>query len=135
MDTFRVAFSPERDTLSNVRHSLAGWARGCGLSEHAVADVVVAAGEAIENALEHGRDRFFVIEGLCDNRVLEVAVHDKGGGFDAAGKGNPVPPELLGQRGLGIYLMRALTDEARFHWRDDGMTVTLKKNITVPDVR
>lgn len=130
MDSFRVAYEPERDTLSSVRHALAGWARGCGLPEPAVADVVIATGEAIENAIEHGRDRYFLIEGLCDGRVVQVHVHDKGVGFDATDKGQLVEPESLGNRGLGIYLMRALTDETRFQWRPDGgMTVTIKKNI------
>lgn len=130
MDRFRVAYAPERDTLSNIRHALAGWARECGLAEPAVADVVIATGEAIENAIEHGRDRYFLIAGQCDDRSLRVDVHDKGPGFDAAGKGERTPPELLGQRGLGIFLMRALTDETRFQWRPDGgMTVSITKNV------
>jgi anti-sigma regulatory factor (Ser/Thr protein kinase) len=87
-----------------------------------------AAGEAFDNAIEHGRDEFFVVEARCDGSTLTLRIHDQGSGFTV---GDPVPlmPDELRERGLGVFMMRKLMDEARFEVRaDGGTTVTLVKN-------
>ena|ERR1700680_365679 len=129
MYQYHVSFSPAQRTLSGVRRSLGEWARQCGFADPEVADIVYAAGEAFENAMEHGRDDFFVVEGMCSESALTIRIHDNGPGFEASGKGRLPPPEQLGNRGLGVFLMRALMDEARFEPRGDGgTTVTLTKS-------
>jgi anti-sigma regulatory factor (Ser/Thr protein kinase) len=130
MPAYHATFLPAERTLSRVRASLRAWALDCGFDDSVAADIVVAAGEAIDNAIEHGRDDLFVVEGRCDGATLTVKVHDQGPSFSAEGTGAPRLPEDLGERGLGIFLMSTLMDEARFEGRaDGGTTVTLTKSV------
>ena len=125
----RLAATPTARTLARVRASLREWALDCGFDDATASDIVVAAGEAIDNAIEHGRDDLFVVEGRCNGGTLTVKVHDQGPSFSAEDKGAPRLPEDLQERGLGIFLMRNLMDEARFVGRaDGGTTVTLTKS-------
>ena len=104
------------------------WVKHCGFNEHEAADIVMACGEAVENAIEHGQDELCVVEGTCDDKLMTIQVRDKGPGFDVAGHGLPADPELQRVRGLGVYLMRALMDEARFERLNGaGTVVTLIK--------
>lgn len=128
MPAYHATFLPAARTLARVRASLREWAHDCGFDDPDAADIVVAAGEAIDNAIEHGRDELFVVEGRCDDGTLMVKVHDQGPCFSIEGKGVRLPEDLQ-ERGLGIFLMRKLVDEARFEGRaDGGTTVTLIKN-------
>lgn len=125
---YHVTFSPAARTVARVRESLRAWAIDCGFADSEAGDIVFAAGEAIDNAIEHGRDEFFVVEGRCTDGALSVSVHDQGPSFSLEGKGVRRLPEDLRERGLGIFLMRALMDETRFEARPDGGTsVTLTK--------
>jgi serine/threonine-protein kinase RsbW len=130
MPKYHATFLPAARTLSRVRASLREWALDCGFDDSAASDIVVAAGEAIDNAIEHGGDDLFVVEGRCDGTMLTVKVHDQGPSFSPEGKVAPPVPEDLRERGLGIFLMRNLMDEARFEGRaDGGTTVTLTKSV------
>jgi anti-sigma regulatory factor (Ser/Thr protein kinase) len=129
MPAFHATFSPAERTLTRVRASLREWALECGFDNAAAADIVVAAGEAIDMAIEHGRDELFIVEGRCDDGALTVKVHDQGPSFSIDGKGVRSLPENLQERGLGIFLMNTLMDETRFEGRaDGGTTVTLTKS-------
>jgi anti-sigma regulatory factor (Ser/Thr protein kinase) len=129
MPTYHATFLPAARTLSRVRASLREWALDCGFDALDAADIVVAAGEAIDNAIEHGRDELFVVEGRCDDGAITVKVHDQGPSFSIEAKDVRRLPEDLEERGLGIFLMRRLMDDARFEGgADGGTTVTLTKN-------
>ena len=49
-----VLFSAESEQLASVRATLRGWLRSCDVGARMAQDVLVAAGEAIANAIEHG---------------------------------------------------------------------------------
>lgn len=98
-----------------------------------IEDLRVAVSEATTNAIEahdlHGvTDRVRVQCNLADDEVA-VVVHDMGLGFEP----DEVPPlpepdqpeRLLYESGLGVHLMRMLTDESEFTSTDDGTDVRL----------
>jgi anti-sigma regulatory factor (Ser/Thr protein kinase) len=87
----------------------------CGFSEEEVADIRLAAGEALGNAVEHGkspRSSGFSVRCTFDGDQLVVEVRDNGSGFSPFD--DVSTPPIDRERGLGIYLMRRLMDDVSY---------------------
>jgi anti-sigma regulatory factor (Ser/Thr protein kinase) len=78
-------------------------------------DVLLAAGEAVDNALEHGRPPVHVEVSSTGRDAFTVVVHDRGRWLGSG----PVP-----SRGRGFPIMRALMDDVTVDTRD-GTSVVL----------
>ena len=82
---------------------------------------MIAANEALANAIEHGSASFRSIVTLTARRVQEasivVEVHDTGHWVDRA----PRP-----DRGRGLKIMRAVMDDVLIEPGPNGTTVTLR---------
>ena len=103
------------------------------LADDRIDDLKLAVSEACTNAIDaHAGsdtdDRVVVTWAEGDDR-LEVAVNDRGPGFDLSSLPQHPPvtdPERLNfERGLGIPLIRSLVDEVDFKTSDDGTSVKL----------
>jgi serine/threonine-protein kinase RsbW len=103
------------------------------LKEERLQDLRLAVSEATTNAIEaHNRANTETAVGIritvADKRVT-VRVTDHGGGFDPSKlkKHPPVtdPERLEYERGLGVTLMRRLTDDCTITPTKVGTTVTL----------
>jgi anti-sigma regulatory factor (Ser/Thr protein kinase) len=104
-----------------------------GFDEDACAQVTLAVIEAGTNAIQHGSrgqpDRSIEVDfGLRPDR-LEIAVRDRGPGFDPAlvGANVTAPEHLLDSRGRGIFIMRACMDTVDFRFDGTGTTCLLVK--------
>lgn len=102
-------------------------------SDSRIEDLRIAVSEACTNAIEaqsnSGHDERIVIRcDLAEDRI-EVAVTDRGGGFDPAATASAPdaehPERLLYESGLGIPLMRVLVDETDFVVTPSGTMVKL----------
>lgn len=103
--SLRHRFPGHPADLVDARHALATWLVG-RLSPTDAADLVLAAGEALANAVEHVRDedgRSVELTAWADDDGIAVRVRDRG----AWQPGRSATP--FGGRGLGI--MEVLTDE------------------------
>jgi serine/threonine-protein kinase RsbW len=131
--TYRAAFSGNHRNVPLARNAIASFARICGFSREEVEDIRLAAGEALNNAVEHGHARrsngFSVSCTFCDNEMA-IEIHDNGEGFDPERSLEELPSEPRG-RGLGIYLMRRLMDAVRFD--RGGTRVRLIRRHAIPD--
>ena len=81
---FRAAFSGERRNVPLARNAIAGFARICGFNNEEVADIRIAAGEALSNAVEHGHSRRssgFSVRCSYDEEILTIEIRDNGDGF------------------------------------------------------
>ena len=113
---YRAAFTGNIRNVALARQGVAGFAAGCGFSDEEVADIRLAAGEALSNAAEHGIGppaRRIVVECRFDEGELSVEIRDSGRGFPAPSDRSYVEPDDRG-RGFGIFLMRRLMDEVSF---------------------
>lgn len=93
-----------------VRAQAEAIARRLNYDEEKVSDIIMAVGEACDNAIEHGVsekgiDIFYTIS----KEALTVEVIDYGKGFDPQGKGDE-HPDLFSERGRGIFIMKNLVD-------------------------
>jgi anti-sigma regulatory factor (Ser/Thr protein kinase) len=108
---------------------------GSKLPDRRIEDLRLAVTEACANAIDAERRKPELerqpILVRCDleGDYVAVEVHDEGGGFDPdALTPHPEvtkPARLMFERGLGIPLMRELTDELDFRREGAGTTVRL----------
>lgn len=100
----------------------AGMAGLMGFSHDRIEDLKTAVAEACINAMEHG-NRFSedipvgVILSHSDD-VLEVRVMDDGSGVSDAPGLPDIDRKVMGEedtRGMGMFLIQALVDEAEWH--------------------
>jgi anti-sigma regulatory factor (Ser/Thr protein kinase) len=113
---YRATFTSDLRNVALARKSIASFASVCGFSETEVADIRLAAGEALSNAVEHGRgarSSGFSVRCKFDHDELTVEVHDSGTGFTSPPEYDRVEPDVRG-RGFGIFLMRRLMDDVSF---------------------
>jgi anti-sigma regulatory factor (Ser/Thr protein kinase) len=112
----------EPGNLVAVRHQLENWAATTGLSESAVADLVLSGYEALANAAEHAYPSSqgpvdLVAARTTDGRVL-VTVSDRG-------RWRP-PPADPGFRGRGLLMIRALAHRVDVRQSAQGTTVYME---------
>ncbi|WP_225638810.1 SpoIIE family protein phosphatase [Streptomyces solaniscabiei] len=121
-----VAFPAESSQLAPVRKALRSWLDQCELPPHTVQNVLVAAGEACANAIEHGhRDApgdtvRLRAEALVDDLRLTVA---------DTGRWKTPQPDLNTHRGRGVALMRALMQQVTITSGAAGTTVDMHTRI------
>ncbi|WP_327167264.1 SpoIIE family protein phosphatase [Streptomyces subrutilus] len=121
-----MSFPAESSQLAPVRKTLRGWLDQCDLPPTTVQNVLVAAGEACANAIEHGhRDApgdtiYFRAEAYVDKLHLTIA---------DTGRWKAPQPELNAHRGRGMGLMRALMQRVTVTPGPSGTTVDMHTRI------
>ena len=100
----------------------AGMAGLMGFSEERVEDLKTAVAEACINAMEHGNrlNELLPVEVVMSRTddELEVRVMDDGGGVSGSVHTPDIDLKMLGEedpRGMGMFLIQALVDEAEWH--------------------
>lgn len=88
--------------------------------------------EALSNAILFGGgddDGSVRVELRIRHGEVRARVSDRGGGFDPAAVPDPrLPENLLKPSGRGVFLMRALMDEARFNEAGNDVTLVLRND-------
>jgi len=112
------------NSLSGVREEVGELVAPLGFPEAEIFDIKVALGEALANALRHGRPEIgdervsLGIEAYGDRLVLEVT--DNGVGFDGTAAN---VDDLYAPSGRGVMFMHALMDRVDFDAAPGGGTV------------
>jgi stage II sporulation protein AB (anti-sigma F factor) len=114
--------------LAKVRRFVRDSVEAFGGSARAADDLVQAVDEATCNVLLHGygdEAGEVEIEASLHDRKIEIRLLDRGPVFDptaapAADTTRPPVATRPGGMGMGIHLLRTMTDEVRHHVRPDG---------------
>jgi serine/threonine-protein kinase RsbW len=120
---------PVAASVSLARHTLAGALKVAGASPDCIYEAQVALSEACTNVFDHVDEaqNFEVLINIAD---FELTMHilDSGPGFP---RGHRLAdwPDIAAERGRGLALMTAFTDEARFESDDGGGSVRLRKSL------
>ncbi|MET8849173.1 SpoIIE family protein phosphatase [Amycolatopsis sp. NPDC004625] len=119
-------FAAHPDHLASTRHWLRAWLANAALEPDLAQDVLVAAGEACANAVEHaylgGAGATAHLAARLTGGHLVVTVTDRG-------RWKQPPPDNHVLRGRGVPMMEALTDSVAFRHDAAGTTVTLEWRI------
>ena len=119
-----VEFPPEASYLTETRAALKDWLGRAGVDADQTLKVLIAAGEALANAIEHGHRHH--AEGTISLRATAMADRLQVTVVDA---GSWKPPVAAAHRGRGISLMRALMHDVTIQPLDTGTTVQMHARI------
>lgn len=128
-DQFEILAHPQNAGLARERVRIL--AARAGFSGLDLADIEIAVGEAITNAILYGSPSAasrIVISSALTQFVFRVEVRDQGHGFDPDQLRSEEDNDCLG--GRGIRLMRGLMDEVDLHYNGQGMSARLSKNLS-----
>ena len=120
--TVRLTIPAKPEYITLVRLALSGLSRLRPVSEETLGDLKLAVTEACTNSVRHGYQEGgegtveILYELQPDRLVVEVA--DDGPGFDASGDRST--EGKLAEGGLGIAIIRAVSDEFESGKRSDG---------------
>ncbi|WP_293004391.1 SpoIIE family protein phosphatase [Mycobacterium sp.] len=121
-----IEFPADPNLLAGVRGALRDWLRRAALDADQIDAVLVAAGEAVSNAIEHGhRDTpagSITLRANVTAAELILTITD-------TGSWKPPLQATKSYRGRGIALMRALMQDVRIDPEADGTTVHLTASI------
>lgn len=121
-----LEFAASLDAVAPTRGELRTWLGRSGVSPEMLTDVLIAAGEAVSNSIEHGhRDNpggLITLHADTFGDHLRVTVADSG-----KWKPRRVPSDT--SRGRGIDLMRGLVHDVEIQSGDSGTTVHLNARI------
>ncbi|MFC8527291.1 ATP-binding protein [Nocardia sp. NPDC057227] len=121
----RIEFPAAADELPAVRGRLRGWLAGAVADQGRAYDLLLAAGEACTNSVEHGhrgdRGPVRLVAELRRGEV-RITVTDSGRWIPRAKIRESKATQL---RGRGLALMRELTTYTRLTILDSGTTVEL----------
>lgn len=119
--------------LGAVDAAIQDLAREFAFSESSINDMSTALIEACSNAIEHGNKfakdkRVRVVLGFNGSSVT-ARVCDQGKGFDYDEiLSRAEPPDPMSERGRGLIIMKAFTDDLKFNFaKDKGLCVELTK--------
>lgn len=108
---FRVP--PEPRASRAVRESVSRFARTRGVGEDDLDHFLTALGEAIANAIEHGRSSqealIHVEIRMSEDRIV-ATVQDHGCGFTPSSLAEPTLPDPNSERGRGLPIIRRCSD-------------------------
>lgn len=133
--TLRI--TSEIDNLAKARRFIEETAASFTDDAEVIGDLVLAVDEALTNVIVHGYQDatgMIEIEILQGQDVLVVRLRDRAPGFDPTGVPAPDINAPLSRRipgGLGVFMMRRLTDELHYRATPEGKNeLTLVKRVT-----
>lgn len=124
---------PSPEFVGVVRLTLSGIASRMNFSYDEIEDLKIAVAEACNNAIQHAyanadsrNSVSITIKFTINQKYLEIDVIDKGEGFDVKKQDmRKTRPQEEG--GMGIFLIKALVDEASFSSSNEGTQVKMIK--------
>ncbi|GIE82141.1 histidine kinase [Actinoplanes philippinensis] len=122
-----LEFPAESTRLAPVRSALRGWLDRCGIDAATVQNVLVAAGEACANAIEHGHREHpggrIRLRAAATAADLRLTVSD-------SGRWKTPDPSAAPYRGRGLKLMRAFMHTVTVTSGTTGTVVDMQARLT-----
>ena len=119
------SFPARPEVLSEVRGQLRGWLEEYVADRGLVDDIILAAGEAAANAIEHAYvdtgEGSIDVEFGSDGSEVILRIRDRGRW--RVEKSDP-------DRGRGLIIIRGLMDDVTLTPEESGTTVTMRRNVT-----
>lgn len=97
-------------------------------------NLLVAASEAVNNAVVHGNKRDpakkVLLDIDCSDRNVVLGVQDEGRGFNPQNLPDPLLPEnLLKPSGRGIHIMKSLMNSVNFRFTPKGTKIIMELRV------
>lgn len=132
-DAFRRWFAARPSSAAVLREALTTYLTANDIDDAATRLIVLCADEALINAVAHAAGSpVGVFADLRDDHfTLEVS--DGGPGFDPSQIDSGAEPDLMGEHGRGLFLIRKLMDDLEILSDEHGTTLHMEREL--PGVR
>jgi anti-sigma regulatory factor (Ser/Thr protein kinase) len=132
-DAFRRWFAARPSSAAVLREALATYLMANHVDDAVRRLIVLCADEALINAVAHAAGSpVGVFADLRDDH-LTLEVSDGGPGFDPLQIDSDAEPDLIGEHGRGLFLIRKFMDDVEILSDEHGTTLHMERN--VPGVR
>ena len=117
---FEYSIEADLENLKEARSFIESSGNALGLNSDTLGDLCLVVDEAVTNIILHGydgRDGTVDIQMERDGDSIVISIRDAAKSFDAADVETPHLKTSLRERefgGMGVFLIRKLTDEAEF---------------------
>jgi anti-sigma regulatory factor (Ser/Thr protein kinase) len=122
----RLRRPAEPAMLRGARETLRAWLRAVDASTDEIDELVLSAGEALTNAIEHadarGVSATVELGAIEREGVVRIEVRDYGTWHVRSSAADPT-------RGRGLQILRHFTDDVVIHRGDDGTTVEMSRRL------
>lgn len=110
---FEYRFSPSSATIPLSRHLFADWLEHLAVDDAERSDLLLVVSELCSNAVRHasGAPGALALRAWAEDDDVVVEVEDDGAGFEREGHYDDELPDPGAERGRGLYVVEALTDE------------------------
>jgi serine phosphatase RsbU (regulator of sigma subunit)/anti-sigma regulatory factor (Ser/Thr protein kinase) len=134
---FEYRFSPSVATIPIGRHLLADWLELLAVEEAERADLLLVASELCSNAVRHatGAPRSLALRAYADGDAVVIEVEDDGEGFHLGARYDDEVPDPELERGRGLYVVEALTDDVAVRREGDRTVVRVVRRAVLPQPR
>jgi len=123
---FNFALLPDASRLRGFRRALTDWMRGHAVEPTLRTDLLIAAHEAVANAIEHAGSRAEIrIRGTLEPSTIYIEVQDKG-------TWKHPTTEQAYERGRGLALIAALVTDSHIIHNEGGTTLRISHIIPDP---
>lgn len=128
MDALRIEIPSLTENIRIVESFIDNVKDKFNIDDDIYGNIMVAVTEAVNNAIRHGnkcdKNKNVRLSVECEENSLRFMIEDEGPGFNYETLPDPTAPENLDKlTGRGIFLMKHLTDEVKFH--DEGRKTEL----------
>lgn len=125
MEPFVHRVERAMSAFDHLEPALLGWFDAAGITGRPALVPQLVIEEWVRNVIEHGTggEQAVEVRVRADGDEVVVEIVDDGDPFDpsyAPALDPDVPVETRGTRGMGVHLLRELTDELRYERRADG---------------
>jgi serine/threonine-protein kinase RsbW len=118
---FTFALPPDASRLRDFRRALTAWLRANAIEPSLRTDVLIAAHEAVANAIEHAGSRAEIqVRATLDTGSLHIEVQDKG-------TWKHPTTERAYERGRGLALIAGLVSESQLTHNGRGTTLRIRQ--------
>jgi anti-sigma regulatory factor (Ser/Thr protein kinase) len=131
MKLFTLTLALERSSAATLRRWLSSVLADDHVAADAAAEIVLAAEEALNNAILHSAqvDGVITVTVSILNRDVYLTVSDRGEGFDSTSLDGAFAVGPESAEGLGLTLVRGLMSEVDLDSSDEGTTVRMVKRL------
>lgn len=121
----------EKDSIQDIKPMMNAIRNAIDISDEKFFLMMVAATEAVNNAIIHGnkldRDKKTTIDISASKNLVKIEVKDNGTGFNCNCLDDPRKPEnLLKEGGRGVFLIRHIADRVEFRCSACGSRVLME---------
>ncbi len=134
---FEYQFSPVPATIPLARHLLGDWLDHLSVDDAERADLLLVASELCSNAVRHasGTPRAVTLRASAEGDAVAIEVEDDGEGFQLQSRYDDEIPDPALERGRGLYVVEALSDETSVRRVVDRTIVRAVRRAVLPHGR